>query len=57
MPTGGYTFEWTGRVGGATRIMRFRMEHLKSDRVEAEMAFDQKLVSSSLGAFLLNVTA
>jgi hypothetical protein len=27
------------------------MEHLKSDRVEGEMAFDHKLVASDLAAF------
>jgi hypothetical protein len=53
-PTGGYTFSWTGYLGAGpegNRISRFRMEHLKSDRVEIEQAFDQKLVSSVMGAF------
>lgn len=57
MPSGGYTFMWSDRVGGAMRILRFRMEHLKSDRIEGEMAYDQKVVAPELGSFLLNVTA
>jgi hypothetical protein len=54
MPSGGYTFAWTGLLGaGASgqRMKRFRMEELASDRVEIEQAFDQKLVSSVMGAF------
>ena len=54
-PTAGYTFMWNGRVGGSMRVLRFRMEHLKSDRIEGEMAYDQKLVAADMGAFLLNV--
>lgn len=53
-PTGGYTFGWNARVGGAMRVLRFRMEHLKSDRVEGEMSYDQKLVAAEMGAFFLN---
>ncbi len=57
-PTGGYTFSWAGLFGAGalgTRVLRFRMEHLKSDRVEGEMAFDQKVVAPEMGAFLNNV--
>lgn len=53
-PSAGYTFSWTGHIGGGpegNRIMRFRMDHLKSDRVEIEMAFVTKLVSADLGYF------
>lgn len=52
-PSAGYIFQWTGLLGGAAgiQISRFRMEHLKSDRVEAEMAWDMKVVSAELGAF------
>lgn len=52
-PSAGYTFSWTGLLGAANgiRVKRFRMEQLASDRVEAEMAFDQKLIASDLGAF------
>ncbi len=54
VPSAGYTFSWTGFLGAAAtgvRIKRFRMEELSSDRIEAEMAFDQKLVAASLGVF------
>lgn len=59
-PSAGYTFAWTGYTGagpGGQRISRFRMEHLKSDRVEGEMAFDQKLIAADLGAYFDNVVA
>ncbi|RLE25526.1 MAG: hypothetical protein DRJ50_02800 [Actinobacteria bacterium] len=54
--TAGYTFSWTGRFGASalsSRIKRFRMEHLESDRVEIDAAFDHKLVSADLGYFFL----
>lgn len=54
IPSAGYTFTWTGLLGGGalgSRISRMRMEHLKSDRVEIEQAFDQKLVAADLGYF------
>ena len=60
VPSAGYTFTWNGLLGGgalATRISRMRMDHLKSDRIEIEMAFDQKLVSADLGAFFLDAVS
>lgn len=59
-PTAGYTFSWTGHLGAAAqgqRIMRFRMAPIKSDRVEIEMAFDQKLVSADLGCWFGSAVA
>ncbi len=59
-PTAGATFNWTGFVGAdanGSRVKRFRMEALASDRIEAEMAFDHKLVGSSLGYFFSDCTA
>ena len=53
-PSGGYTFAWSGLLGDkamTSRVTRFRMEELKSDRVEIEMAFDMKLVGEDLGCF------
>ena len=53
-PSAGYTFAWTGLFGAGAagnRIRRFRMESLSSDRVECEMAWDQKVVAPELGAF------
>ncbi len=60
VPSGGYTFSWTGLLGNGAmgqRIMRFRMQHLKSDRVEIEQSFDQKLVSADLGYFFLTAVS
>lgn len=55
-PAAGYTFSWNGRFGASalsTRIKKFRMEHLESDRIEIQGAWDQKLVSADLGYFIL----
>lgn len=57
-PTAGYTFSWNGMMGSGAeggRIKKFRMEHLESDRVEIQMAFDQKLVSADLGYFFSGI--
>lgn len=54
IPSAGYTYSWTGLFGaGATgsRIKRFRIEKESADRVECEMAWDQKVVASELGRF------
>lgn len=57
-PSAGYTFAWTGYLGAnaaGMRMSRFRMEHLKSDRVEGESAYDHKLVAAEQGAFFTGV--
>jgi hypothetical protein len=57
-PSGGYVFSWQGMFGAGAqgnRIMTFRMEQLKSDRVEGEMAFAMKQVSPDLGVYFKNV--
>jgi hypothetical protein len=57
-PSGGYIFSWQGLFGAGAqgnRISEFRMEHLKSDRVEGEMAFDMHMVGADLGVYLKNV--
>ena len=54
-PAAGYTFYWTAMVGmtnGGMRIKRFREEKIASDRIEIEMAWDQKLIAADLGCFL-----
>ncbi len=59
-PSAGYIFAWTGLFGAGAygnRIKRFRMEQLAADRVEAEMAFDPKLVAAELGVFLSGAVA
>lgn len=53
-PSAGYIFSWNGVSGGLGSTIgtsQFRMEHLKSERIEAEMAFDNKVVASDLGYF------
>lgn len=53
-PSAGYIFGWTGMLGGAagaSQIKTFRMEHLESERVEAEMAFDAKVVAADCGKY------
>jgi hypothetical protein len=59
-PSAGYTYSWTGLPGAGstgTRIKRFRIEKESSDRVEGEMAWDQKVVASELGRFFKTVIA
>lgn len=59
-PSAGYTFSWSGLFGAqglGTRVARFRMEHLKSDRVEGEMAYDMKVIGADLGVFYSGVVA
>jgi len=54
-PSAGYQFAWDGvsdGQGSTVGISRFRMNELRSDRVEAQMAWDFKVVSSDLGYFL-----
>lgn len=52
----GYTFAWTGYLGNAfgTTVSKFRMDQIKSDRVECEIAYDMKVVASDLGIWLAN---
>jgi hypothetical protein len=59
-PSAGYIFSWQGLFGAGAqgnRIMTFRMEHLKSDRIEGEMAFDMKQVGADLGCYLYDLIA
>lgn len=51
----GYTFTWSGYLGAGrngTRVKRFRMEHIESERIEISMAYDQKITGKELGVFL-----
>lgn len=59
-PAAGYNFAWTGFLGSTaegTRMKNFRMEHLESDRVEAEMSYDLSQVSADLGYFFTSLVA
>jgi hypothetical protein len=54
-PSAGYTFSWRGYHGMTDmghRIKKFRMEPIASDRIEVEMAYDQRVISADLGVFL-----
>jgi hypothetical protein len=53
-PSAGYQFSWTGvsdGMGESVGISRFRMPELRADRIEAQMAWDYKVVASDLGYF------
>jgi len=59
-PSGGYIMSWTGISGGLGQtvgVSRMRMEQFKADRVEAEVAFDMKVIGTDLGYFFASVVA
>jgi len=59
-PSAGYIFAWTGYGAGnayGVTIGTFRMENLKSERVEGELAYDMKVVAPDLGYFFSGVVA
>lgn len=58
VPSAGYTFSWTGRQGNSEmgfRIKRFRLEEKEVTRVEAQQAYDQKLIGVELGYFFSSI--
>lgn len=60
MPSAGYSFGWRGvsdGMGETIGTRRFRMEHLRSDRIESENAWDHKVVATDLGIFFSGVVA
>ncbi len=56
-PAAGYIFSWTQYLAAANslRISRFRMDELRSDRIEGEMSYAMKVVAADLGAYLIAV--
>tara|TARA_R100001510_G_C7651458_1_gene209129 strand:+ start:1819 stop:2775 length:957 start_codon:yes stop_codon:yes gene_type:complete len=61
-PSAGYNFSWTGLaqsggIGTNIAISRYRMDHLRADRIEIESAWSYKVVSSALGYFFSNCVA
>lgn len=59
-PSAGYTFNWTGYFAATqqgARMKKFRMEALASDRVEIEVAYDQKVIGTDLGYFFNGIVA
>jgi len=55
VPSAGYVFNWTEYSSVGARIKKFRMENVKSDRIEIETSFDMKQVAADLGAYFINV--
>lgn len=57
-PSAGYQFFWTGvsmGMGQNIGIKQFRMENLRAQRVEGELAFVNKVIGSDLGYFYSSV--
>ena len=59
-PSAGYTFAWTGLEGAGAygnRIVRLPMDllGLGTERIEGEMAFDQKVICKDLGVFFKDI--
>lgn len=53
-PAAGYTFMWNGISGGLganVAISRIRDDLKRADKIEGQIAYDQKIVSSDLGYF------
>ena len=59
-PSAGYVMSWTGVSGGIGTTIgtsRIRMDSLRADRVESEIAFDMKVVASDLGYFFASAVS
>lgn len=59
-PSAGYVMSWTGVSGGLGATIgtsRLRMDQYRADRIEAEIAFDMKVIGSDLGYFFSSVVA
>lgn len=60
VPSAGYQFRWTGvsnGLGTTVGTKRFRMENLASERIEGEVAFDNKIISAPLGVYFTAAVA
>lgn len=63
--TAGLTFAWDGYTGTSgiqglgigVKTRKFRMESIESDRIEAGMAFDMKVVAPDLGIYMASAVA
>lgn len=59
-PSAGYTFAWRGvsqGLGAEIGVTRIPMRLKKAERVEAEKAWDNKVVASDMGYFFTNAVA
>lgn len=59
-PTAGYIFAWTGLEGASSygsRMVRIKMDQLGlgTERLEMEMAYDQKVICKDMGMFLYDL--
>jgi hypothetical protein len=57
-PAAGYTFVWNDLFGvgpEGERVLKFRMEALRSDRIEAEANWDHRALAPDLGVFIHDV--
>jgi hypothetical protein len=57
-PSAGYTFTWQSYLSGNDRgikVKRFRQENIASDRIEAEMTYDMKVIATDVGTFWSDV--
>lgn len=56
----GYRFQWTGisdGLGEAIGTKQYRIDELNADRVESQIAFDDKVVAPQLGVYTANAVA
>ena len=59
-PTAGYIFAWTGLEGASaygSRMVRIKMDQLGlgTERIEMEMAYDQKIICKDMGMFFTDL--
>ena len=56
-PTAAYIFALTGLFGNSrlgTRIKKFRMESIESDRIEGDICLDTKVVAPDMACMATN---
>lgn len=59
-PSAGYTFMWRGisqGIGTTIGVKRFRIEERACDRIEGQVAFDNKVIAPELGYFFNGAVA
>ncbi|HNX10007.1 MAG TPA: hypothetical protein PKL29_07820 [Methanothrix sp.] len=59
-PTAAYIFAWTGLFGNSkigTRIKKFRIEEIESERIEGDICFDAKVVAPDMACLATSVLA
>lgn len=59
-PSAGYSFQWNGvsdGLGTNIGVSKFRMPHLRADRIEGQVAWTNKVVASDLGYYFSGAVA